>query len=240
MHPLISVIIPARNEEKFLPRCLEALERATEKIGTSLVEVVVVLNRCTDRTEEIAVAAGCRTVSCEEKNLSVIRNLGVRASTGDIIVTIDADSFMSENFLATVVTTLKSGDSIGGGCLILPERWSLGILCTGIVVGLLFVWHRISVGAFFCFRDDFEAIGGFDESLVSVEDIDFAQRLRRYGRSRNLRYNHLMRASITTSCRKFDVFGDWYFLCHPREVFALLKGRQQELANKVWYDFPRQ
>jgi len=67
-----SVIIPAHNEEKFLPDCLEALERARERVEGE-VETIVVLNRCGDGTEEIAKTFGARLVREDEANLSVIR-----------------------------------------------------------------------------------------------------------------------------------------------------------------------
>ena len=59
--PLISVVIPAHNEEEFLPSCLEAVKRAAAALPDGWgdgVEIVVVANRCTDRTEEIAESFG--------------------------------------------------------------------------------------------------------------------------------------------------------------------------------------
>lgn len=234
--PLISIIIPARDEEKYLPKCLAALQESAKLIPNP-IEVIVVLNRCTDRTEEIAAAAGCRIVSDDTKNLAHIRNSGVRAAKGGIIVTVDADSRVSKNMLSEIVRALGSEKVVGGGVLIIPERWSLGIIVSGLLLLPLVIWYRISGGLFFFRPADFEAISGFDESLSSVEDIDFAKRLKRHARSQGRRFVTLYRTSLVTSCRKFDRFGDWYFVLRPWLLISLLKGRNQAAADKVWYDF---
>lgn len=57
MNPVFSVIIPAHNEEKYIKRCIRSVKRAAEYAGEE-TEIIVVCNRCTDRTEEIASEAG--------------------------------------------------------------------------------------------------------------------------------------------------------------------------------------
>lgn len=173
------------------------------------------------------------------KNLSAVRNEGARAATGDILITIDADSLMSPNTFVEVERRLSSGRYIGGGALILPERLSPGILVAGLLVAWLIVRYRVSAGMFWLRREDFEAIGGFDESLVSVEDLDLATRLREFGRARGKRYGTLWHTPITTSCRKFDHFGDWFLLRNLWLARALLAGRDERAANLFFYDFPR-
>ena len=79
----ISIIIPAHNEENFIGNCLVAIQKAREGISIP-VEVIVCANRCTDRTEEIARASGAVKVKEDAKNLSKIRNAGVRAASKDI------------------------------------------------------------------------------------------------------------------------------------------------------------
>lgn len=233
---LLSVVIPARNEEQRLPRCIEALRASADCAGARL-EIVVVNNRSTDRTVEVARGAGAIVVSSEAKNLSVIRNVGVRATTGEFVLTVDADSLVSRGLVARVLENLRNDRTVGGGVLIFPERWSLGILVTGMLVGCLAIFYQISGGAFFFRRVDFDAIGGFDEKVLSAEDIDFARRLKRHARSTGRIFRNLFSAYIVTSCRKFDTFGDWYLVRHPIEAWRLLGGKDRELADKVWYDY---
>jgi glycosyltransferase involved in cell wall biosynthesis len=57
--PRFSILIPARNEEDFLPQCLDAIKVAATPFPDQ-VEIVVALNRCTDRTEEIALKQGAK------------------------------------------------------------------------------------------------------------------------------------------------------------------------------------
>ena len=181
----ISVIIPAHNEQDYIGACLESIKVAQRNNQPLDVEVVVCLNRCTDRTEEIAKNFGAVIAWEDAKNLSKIRNAGVRASSGDIVVTIDADSRMSPNMLTEVEKLLKTSKYIGGGTRIKPERMSLGILVSSFVI--LFYAFRFglkSAGLFWCFKRDFEAIGGFNESLVTLEDLDFANRLASYDKSK--------------------------------------------------------
>ena len=64
--------------------------------------MIVTVNRCTDRTEEIAVARRARVVQTEARNLAKIRNTAAQSATGDIIVTIDADSRMSPKMLVDI------------------------------------------------------------------------------------------------------------------------------------------
>lgn len=232
----LSVVIPARNEEHRLPRCIEAIKSSADYAGAGL-EVVVVNNRSTDRTADVARELGATVVSSDAKNLSAIRNAGVRVATGQFVLTVDADSLVSRGLVARVLRSLRDDQTVGGGVLIFPERWSLGILVTGIVIGSLALIYRISGGAFFFRRADFEAIGGFDEEVLSAEDIDFARRLKRHARSNGRSFRNLFSAYIVTSCRKFDTFGDWYLVRHPIEAWRLLGGKDRELADKVWYDY---
>lgn len=235
---MISIIIPARNEELYLPAALDSIQRAAACCDEA-VEIVVVINRCSDRTQRIAEERSCVVVKDDSKNLSKIRNSGAKRSSGNILVTMDADSRMSVNMLSEIIRVLREEPVVGGGVCMLPERWSLGILATGLALAPIALRYGISGGLFYCRRETFWAIRGFDERLVSVEDIDFARRLRAYGKEHGLRFKTIFRAQITTSCRKFDRFGDWYLLKHPKEFIELLRGKNQELANKIWYDFER-
>lgn len=233
----ISVVIPAHNEEMFLGECLASIERARARVSVP-IEVIVCLNRCTDRTEMIARGFGAAVVREEAKCLAKIRNTGAKAASGDVIVTIDADSRMSPNMFNEIEAALLSGRFVGGGTVIRAERLSLGILMSSLVI--MFYALRFgfrSAGLFWCWRKDFDAIGGFDERLATLEDLDFAGRLAAHGKTKGLRYGTLWRTHIVTSCRKFDKFGDWYFFKNPGVVRRLFTGTNQELASKFYYEF---
>ena len=238
--PRFSILIPARNEEKLLPGCLEAI-RAAAIPFPDVVEIIVALNRCTDRTEQIALDHGAKVVREDSRNLAKIRNAAARAATGEIIVTIDADSRMTVKMLTEINRLLEAKHSIGGGVLILPERWSLGILLTSIflLLAAVILWRRVSAGLFWCLRTDFEAIGGFNEEMLSLEDVDFAQRLKTHGKTQGKRFSTIHKAQIITSCRKFDAFGDWHLLTNPRTVRRLLGGNSPEDSDRYYYDFKR-
>ena len=124
-----SVIIPAHNEEDFIGSCLKAIQN-TETPEGSQIEIIVVLNRCTDRTEEIARSYGAGIVKEDAKILSKIRNAGVKEAKHEVIITIDADSVMSENMFAEIKKSLESGKYIGGGVWIDIERHSFPLWVT--------------------------------------------------------------------------------------------------------------
>ena len=238
--PLFSVVVPAHNEEAFLPGCLDAIARASDPYPGA-VQVIVVLNRCTDGTAWIAAARGALTVASEARNLAAIRNAGAARATGEILITIDADSRMSANMLAEAEHALRSGRFIGGGVPIQPDRISPAIFLTGIAIMAICLSLGVqSAGLFWCYRRDFEAVGGFDERKHSAEDVDFARRLRAYGAAQGKRYGTLWKTRLITSSRKFDRFGDWFFLGlllrHPLRTWRALRGRDQALANRFWYD----
>ncbi len=122
----ISIVIPAHNEEKYIGKCLDSILKASKSFENQ-VEIIVVLNRCTDRTEEIAKSYNCILLKNSDKNLSKIRNAGVDIARGKIIVTIDADTQMNEHVLSKAVENLITGKYIGGGVTGKFERMSLGI-----------------------------------------------------------------------------------------------------------------
>lgn len=243
-NPLISVVIPAHNEEKYIAACLESVKCAAALTGggQDSVEIVVALNRCTDGTEEVARRFGAVLVTNDDRSIARVRNAGVNASHGEIVVTIDADSVMSECALCEVAEMLGSGRFIGGGTPVRFQRMSIGIFFSALYVA----WNLIPVmlrnraalsgGMFWFRRRDFDQIGGFDESLVSLEDMDFAVRLNRLGVSRGLKYGTLKKTHIVTSSRKFDAFGDWYLIRNRKLTKRIFTGRDREAADRFYYD----
>ncbi|MEA0553094.1 glycosyltransferase [Lysinibacillus irui] len=232
----ISIIIPAHNEEKYIGKCLESVSRAS-KLCKNQVEIIVVLNRCTDRTEEIAKSYDCIIVKNNDKNLSKIRNAGVEIASGEIIITIDADTQMNEHVLSKAQENLISGKYIGGGVTGKFERMSLGIfVSTLLLIGpLLFKYGAISVGIFWCYKKDFQSINGFNENMLMAEDADFAKRLKVWGKKNGKKYGTIQNGMLT-STRKFDKHGDWVLLKRPKMILAYLKGTDQKYADEAYYE----
>ncbi len=107
--PRFTVVIPAHNEEKYIGKCLRAVISASEYVRLDTVEMIVVANRCTDKTVSIAKHYGARVLINDEKCIAAIRNTGVRASNGEIVVAVDADSLMTKHSLAEIREKLESG-----------------------------------------------------------------------------------------------------------------------------------
>ncbi|CDF02834.1 uncharacterized protein BN739_00164 [Ruminococcus sp. CAG:624] len=237
-----TIVIPTHNEEKYIAKCIKAVRRAEKNVPDDNVQILVVLNRCTDRTEEIARKYGADVIYNSEKCLSKIRNAGVKAAKGRFIVTIDADSMMPYNALSKIKSMLESNEYIGGGARPKFERMSLGILITEIyiVLKLLPIIKKsggiLSATMFWFRKTDFELLGGFNEELVSVEDADFAKRLKALGDSKNMKYGVIKKPSVITSSRKFDEFGDWYLLKNRNLTKAILTGYNKKAADKFYYD----
>ena len=91
-----------------LGRGLAAIGWAVRR-STMSGEVVVVANRCTDRTVDIARAAGAIVVLDEHRNIAATRNAGVVASSGEIVVTIDADTVMHPDALVEINLAVMRG-----------------------------------------------------------------------------------------------------------------------------------
>ena len=237
-----SVVIPAHNEEKYIGKCLEAIGKAAEKARPLETEVIVVANRCTDGTAEIARQHGAAVLPNEDRSISAIRNMGVRAASGEIIVTIDADSCMTEGSLLEIKQMLESGKFVGGGTVSKFDRMSIGIAFSAMYVAANIIpvmaknKAALTGGMFWLYKRDFEAIGGFDERYVSVEDLDFAARLNKLGVSRNQKYGTLKKSRIITSSRKFDEFGDWYLIKNRQLTKRIFTGTDREAADEFYYD----
>lgn len=235
----ISIVIPAHNEEYYLGGCLEAAAAAARAVSAD-VETVVVLNRCTDGSERIAREHGAKLVPDEGRCIAAVRNRGVAASSGEIIVTCDADSRLHPQMLPAVLRELEHG-AIGGGVNIHYDRRSYGIRATEAVFRLVMRATGISCGAFWTTRRAFDALGGFDERLLIAEDVDLARRLRKYGKARGLRYVTLWETPLATSSRKFDQFGDWSFFTMPildgRRIWRSMRGSDTKFVDEYFHDF---
>jgi len=238
-----SIIVPAHNEEALLPRGLDAVERAITRSGLS-AEIVVVANRCTDHTESIAAARNTVVVRDRHRNIAATRNAGVAVSQGEIVVTIDADTVMHPDALTEVDRLVRTGTYVGGGCRFVLERNSLGLVLTRFVVTSATALSRTGGVMYWCSREDFDAIGGFDEARLVAEDLDFAYRLRRHGRATKRRFRNLRDAPATVCARKFDTFGDWHYLTrlataivHPRQLRDLLRGTDPIFVDEYFFDY---
>ncbi len=240
--PRFSVVIPAHNEEKYIGKCLQAVRSAAKYVKPDTVEIIVVANRCTDRTAAIARHYGARVLKNDDKCIAAVRNTGVKAARGGIVVTVDADSLMTKRSLAEIREMLESGLYVGGGTNPRFDRMSVGIAFSAmyVAVNLLPVMMKnggyLSGAMFWCCKRDFEAIGGFNESLVSLEDMDFAARLKKLGARRGQRYGTLKRSYVLTSARKFDEFGDWYLIKNRSLTKRIFTGKDREAADSFYYD----
>jgi glycosyltransferase involved in cell wall biosynthesis len=202
-----SIIIPAYNEEALLANTLETLQKAMAKIPL-VGEIIVTDNNSTDRTPEIAKAAGAKVVFEPINQISRARNTGAKHAEGHYLFFIDADTLASPGLLQTALNNLESGECCGGGasvCLDTPVDF--------LARTALAYWNTISrvfhlaAGCFvYTRRDDFAACGGFSEKHYASEEIWFSIALKRVGKISNRKFCIISKPEVITSSRKLVWF----------------------------------
>ncbi len=236
----LSLIVPARNEELYLPRLIRTVEVARERYrrGRDAVEVIVADNASTDGTAACAGRLGCRVITVAERKIAAVRNGGAAVAGGELLAFVDADARIHPDTFNAIDQAMARGDVVAGATGVRLERWSLGIACTYALL-VPWVWLlRMDTGVVFCSRDDFGRIGGYDERRYFGEDVQFLWDLRRVGRRRGQRLARLRSVKAVSSTRKFDDHGEWhYFRLIPRLLPKMLRAPEasDDLAQSYWY-----
>jgi len=236
----ISLIIPARNEEAYLPRLLDTVDQARARYagGPEAVEVIVTDNVSTDGTANIARKRGCRVPEVGQRVIAAVRNGGAAVARGCVLAFVDADTRIHPDTFNAIDRALSGGKVIAGATGVRMERWSVGIAAT-FTVFVPFLWITgLDTGVVFCRREDFDAVGGYNEELRVAEDVDFLWKLRRLGRTRHQRLARITSVKAIASVRKFDKYGDWHYLTDmPRVLYRLIfkRGVHDAFVQAYWY-----
>jgi glycosyltransferase involved in cell wall biosynthesis len=235
----VSVVVPAFNEERLLAGSLAAIRaamRVFDEAGWSS-EVIVCDNNSSDRTAEIARAAGATVVFEPENQIARARNAGAARATGDWLIFVDADSYPTRGLFCDVLAAIDA-NAVAGGATVEFET------SDPIVRSWLAFWNALSrvtrwaAGSFiFCDAAAFRELAGFNETLYAGEEIDFSRRMKRLGRSRGRRVVILNRHPLRTSDRKARLYTKGEFFAFMLKT-ALLGGRtlRDRKACHVWYD----
>lgn len=174
-----SLIIPAFNEEAFLPRTLRWALRAMRTLQSTF-EVIVVDDGSTDATKQCALAMGSTVVTSGAQNIAAARNAGAAACCGEVLIFLDADTLLPRQTAAGLAAAVSSGIQCGGcgNVRFYGARRSLSLATR-------YAWYwclkkaGLASGCFmFSERSLFEGIGGFDEALLVGEDIALGLRLK--------------------------------------------------------------
>ncbi len=200
---MISFVIPAHNEEKLLPRTLDALHVAAKATGREY-EIIVASDASTDATAAVATKKGAKVVVIDRRHIAAARNEGAKVATGDPIIFVDADTVIPTETLQAALQSLDDG-AIGGGITVgLDEELSFfGRFLLGFwnTVSRLRCW---AAGCFiFVRRDAFEAVGGFDEQYYVGEEIFLSTALKTQGRF------VILRETVASSARKTKSHSGW-------------------------------
>ena len=191
----LSFVVPAYNEEAYLPACLESIMAQTGELGDA-VEIIMVNNASTDRTREVAMGfKGVRVVDEPRKGLTFARQAGFAASTGELIANVDSDSRLTEGWVATVLKEFAAEPklvALSGPFIyydMSPSQrvsvrvfYAIAYLVYAVNRWVLRAGSMVQGGNFVLRRSALEQIGGFDTSISFYgEDTDIARRMNQVG-----------------------------------------------------------
>ncbi len=239
---IVTVVVPAHNEEKYVERCIESIKESAALFDGN-VEIIIVCNRCTDRTAELAESKGAKVIFNDYRCIAKVRNDGISAASGDIILTVDCDNRITPGTIGEAVSLIDTGKYIGGGAPMRFERYSFPLFLNDILCRVSFGITGLYCGIFWAEKKTFEAVGGFTE-LKAFEDADTAKKIKKYGRKLGLKYTVLRENHLINSTRKYDDLGDWlYFKLMFKNAGAFVKaafGNNKDLdklLDDLFYDY---
>ena len=209
----ISFVIPAYNEEAYLPASLSALLNEISRYRDAVdAEVIVVDNASTDKTASVAGSfQGVRVIAEPQKGVARARQAGFLAAEGDIVAYVDADTKITKDWMVVMLAEFAADPklvALSGLCVFydLPAFWRrLAGPYQGFIGWItdLMTGELVFGGNFAARREAMQAVGGFDTSIVFYgEDQNIVQRLKKVGK-----YKFSWKLVAETSARRFNQEG---------------------------------
>lgn len=179
----ISFIIPAKNEALFIDKCINHIKNAILEWGGDS-EIILIDNGSTDNTRNIASSMGVIIIESKEGGLGYLRNLGAKNSSGDILAFIDADCLIHKKWICLCVKSLEDINIAGVGARALPDKnnltWveeTVAKLMAGSKKPNNIKW--LGTSNLMIKKEVFWSVNGFDENLITGEDVHFCKKLNR-------------------------------------------------------------
>jgi glycosyltransferase involved in cell wall biosynthesis len=176
-NPLVSVIIPTYNSERTLAKCLESIKNQTYRN----IEVIIVDKNSRDKTVKIAKSHAVKVFVIKAKERCQQVNFGAKKATGKYLYEVGSDFILEPNVIEEAV---EKCEKEGYDAIVIHNTSDPTIS----------FWSRVRKLERDCYRDDelnvaarffrkgvFEAVGGFNESLIAAEDYDLHNRLLEKG-----------------------------------------------------------
>ena len=190
---MISIIIPTYNEADQIEQIIRKTQEAN---GEHQIEIIVADGGSTDETVPIALRSNVITIVSDKKERAAQMNKGASVAKGDVLYFLHADSIPPKNFTGSILNAVKKNFS--SGCFRLSFDHSHWFLKTN-------AWFtRFNVNAIrfgdqslFVTKDVFQKTGGFNESLLMMEDQEIIHRIKKYGKFK------VMNDVVITSARKY-------------------------------------
>ncbi|TAL03112.1 MAG: glycosyltransferase [Verrucomicrobia bacterium] len=236
----ISIVIPAFNEERLLGETLREVARATGALAERGCEheLIVCDNNSTDRTAEIARAAGARVVFEPINQIGRARNSGAAAASGDWLLFIDADSHPSAELFRAMLTEIQTGRCLAGGSVL---KLDVGDFVANFITA---IWNLVSrykrwVAGSFIFVETaaFRSLGGFSHEFFAGEELDLSRRLIQLAKERGREIVILHRHPLRTSARKVKLYSGREHLRFMLKAFLNHKRTiRDRTACYQWYD----
>jgi len=179
VRPLVSFVIPVKNDMLRLQQCLSSITR--NDYPRELIEIIVVDNDSTDGTAAAARSHGAIVITSSAGTVAELRNRGARAALGSIIAFADSDHQISSNWITSAVAVLSDATVAAAGAPYLPApapNWvqaQYDGLRTRPARREDTTW--LGTGNLAIKRSVFERLGGFNTSLVACEDVDLCNRI---------------------------------------------------------------
>lgn len=238
---MISVIVPAYNENAWLPATLDSIRAAAHHVRARSgvhVETIVVDNNSTDDTAAIARDSGATVIHEPVRSIGRARNTGARHASGEVLVFVDADVHIPSDLLDVIYETMRDARCLGGG--VDTEHHP-----RHLVVRLhLRAWRVLAAvlplvqGATqFCRRSAFEEAGGYPEDVWMGEDTDFYSNLRKLALKKGSAVRLIRAPRVRPSSRRFDEWPLWKTLVWTNPLFIALF-RRWKAAWGGWYARP--
>ena len=230
-NPLVSVVLPCRNEQGYIQDCLKSVFDQEPPEGG--FEILVADGMSTDGTREYLEQAAAehpqiRVLNNPGRIVSTGLNAAIRTARGDIIVRMDAHTIYAPDYVRQCLSVLREtgADNVGGPMQTTAETYMeqaiRAVFHSAFAVGGARS-HRVGYEGYVdtviygCWKKEvFERIGYFDEELVRNQDDEHNFRLTRAGgkiyQSGKIRSWYHVRGSLKTLFRQYMQYGYWKVL----------------------------